>query len=163
MELPASLSLLREAGAARRLVREEFADLLGLGATQGLQDRQRAPPSGLRCLEVPLLLCGHADLPQSYALAVAVADAAQDRETRLVLCPRLGMPTLVTPHVAQPQAGAALPRLVADLQADRQSLIQTLLRLGEPAQRRQRNADPVKRLALAMAVPTARLIVNACS
>ena len=65
---------------------------------------------------------------------------------------RLGIPAPVTPHVAQPQSGEGLPRLVTHLQADRQSFLQTLLRLGEPAQRHQRDADSVECLALAMAI-----------
>src|SRR5215217_5541247 len=62
------------------------------------------------------------------------------------------MPALVTPHVAKPQSGAGFPRLVAHLQPDPQGLLKAVFSLGEPAERRQRDADPVKRLALAMAV-----------
>src|SRR5829696_5969586 len=61
------------------------------------------------------------------------------------------MPALVTPHVAKPQSGAGFPRLVAHLQPDPQGLLKAVFSLGEPAERRQRDADPVKRLALAMA------------
>ena len=60
VELPASFSPRCRSSAAGQIGREESADLFGLAAAQRLKDQRLGAPGGLRCLEVSLLLGGHA-------------------------------------------------------------------------------------------------------